>query len=223
MRQVPAGVERHADHPLVTEGAPQRRPILVGEIVHLPNAGGRERGRLDALREHGPERHQVGVDARVRLDVRVRCAEQRAGVFGGELLDGVDVPATRVEAVTDRPLRVLVAQPGAHRQQHGGRGVVLAGDQLQGLALIGELLPHRCRDVGLDGSNHLERIAVGGGRRCGVERGWSGDLGHGASRLVTGDGTQARGGNAEPLPGGEPPYACASHGSGESTQPTETK
>src|SRR6185312_1709363 len=43
---------------------------------------------------------------------------------------------------------------------------------------------------------------------------WSGDLGHGASRLVTGDGTQARGDNAEPLPGGEPPYACASHGSG---------
>ena len=81
-----------------------------------------------------------------------------SGMVRGELLDGVDVPAAGVEAVPDRALGVLVTQPGTHRQQHGRRGVILAGDQLQRLALIGELLPSLRRNVGFDGGNHVERV-----------------------------------------------------------------
>ena len=88
-------------------------------------------GRLDPVGQDRPEGDQVGVDAGVRLDVGVRRAEQLAGVLGGERLDGVDVLAAGVEAVADRALGVLVAEPGAHRQQHRRRGVVLAGDQLE--------------------------------------------------------------------------------------------
>ena len=116
-----------------------------------------ERRRLDALREDRPERDQVGVDARVRLHVGVRGAEQRAGVVGGGLLDGVDVLAAGVEAVPDRALGVLVREPGAHRQQDGGGGVVLAGDQLERRALVGQLAADRAGDRRLDGLDDLER------------------------------------------------------------------
>ena len=94
-------------------------------------------GRLDPVGQDRPEGDQVGVDAGVRLRIGVRRAEQLAGVLGGERLDGVDVLAAGVEAVADRALGVLVAEPGAHGQQHGRRGVVLARDQLERAALVG--------------------------------------------------------------------------------------
>ena len=94
-------------------------------------------------------------------DIGVRRAEQLARVLGGERLDGVDVLAAGVEAVADRALGVLVAEPGAHRQQHGRRGVVLAGDQLQRGALVGELLAGGLGDPRLDRGDHLERRVVG--------------------------------------------------------------
>ena len=98
-----------------------------------------QRRALDPVGEDRPERDQVGVDAGVRLGVGVRRPEQLARVLGGERLDGVDVLAAGVEAVADRALGVLVGEPGAHRQQHRRRGVVLAGDQLERGALVGEL------------------------------------------------------------------------------------
>jgi hypothetical protein len=117
--QVAAGVERHAEGPLVAEGASQGRPGLVIEVVDVAGAGAGERRRLDAVGEDRPERHQVGVDARVRLDVGVGCPEERLGVVGSERFDGVDVLAPGVEAVPDRALGVLVAEPATHGQQHG--------------------------------------------------------------------------------------------------------
>ena len=126
--------------------AAQRLPVRVGQVVDVLGAGLGQRGRLDPLGEHRPERDQVGVDAGVRLDVGVRRAEQLAGVLGGDRLDGVDVLAAGVEAVADGALGVLVAKPVAHGQQHGGAGVVLAGDQLQRRALVGQFLADRAGD-----------------------------------------------------------------------------
>ena len=129
--QVATGVERHAEQPLVAELVAQRLPVGLGQLVDVLGAEPLERGRLDAVGQDRPEGDEVGVDARVRLHVGVRRAEQLAGVLGRERLDGVDVLAAGVEAVADRALGVLVGEPGAHREQHGGRGVVLARDQLQ--------------------------------------------------------------------------------------------
>ena len=113
--------------------------------------------------EDGPEGDEVGVDAGVRLHVGVRGAEQFAGVLGGEGLDGVDVAAAGVEAAADGALGVLVAEPVAHGQQGGRGGVVLGGDQLEHLALVGELLADGVGDAGLDGADHVEGAAEGGG------------------------------------------------------------
>ena len=111
-------------------------------------------GQLDPVGQDRPEGDQVGVDAGVRLGVGVLGAEQLAGVLGGERLDGVDVLAAGVEAVPDGALGVLVGQPGAHGQQHGGRGVVLRGDQLERGALVGQLGAGGVGDPGLDGLDH---------------------------------------------------------------------
>ena len=122
-------------------------------------------GRLDAVREDRPERDEVGVDAGVRLGVGVRRAEQLAGVLGRERLHRVDVLAAGVEAVADRALGVLVGEPGAHRQQHGRRGVVLRRDQLERAALVGELGACGLRHTGLDRGDDLEGGVVGGADR----------------------------------------------------------
>ena len=104
----------------------------------------------------------------MRLRVGVRRAEQLAGVLGGQRLDGVDVLAGGVEPVPDGALGVLVGEPGAHRQQHRRRRVVLAGDQLQRIPLIGKLFARGVGDSRLDGFDHLQRSAVGLARGLGV-------------------------------------------------------
>ena len=99
----------------------------------------------------------------VRLHVGVLGAEELAGVLGGERLDGVDVAAAGVEAAADGALGVLVAEPVAHRQQHGRGGVVLAGDQLEHVALVGDLPADGVGDARLDGPDDVERAAEGDG------------------------------------------------------------
>ncbi|CAM5658340.1 hypothetical protein SGRIM128S_09792 [Streptomyces griseomycini] len=161
--EVTAGVQGHAEHALVAEGPAQFGPVGLGEVVDLADTGLLQGGELDALGEDGPERDEVGVDAGVRLDVGVAGAEQFLGVFGGERLDGVDVAASGVEAAADGALGVLVAEPVAHRQEGGRGGVVLGGDQLEHLALVGDLLADGVGDARLDGADHVEGGAVGGG------------------------------------------------------------
>ena len=172
----------------------QRLPVVVGQVVDVLGAGRLQRGRLDALGQDRPERDEVGVDARVRLDVGVRRAEQRLGVVGGELLDGVDVLAAGVEAVPDRALGVLVREPVAHRQQHGGRGVVLAGDQLQRAALVGQFAADRARRRW---ARRRRSPRARCGRRSTRSAASNGLVGHGACR------TRSPGARrSEPLPGG---------------------
>ncbi len=158
-----AGVEAHAEQALVAELVAQALPVLGAEVVDPFDLGLLQPRALDAVGQDRPERHQVGVDARVRLHVGVLGAEELARVLGRDGLDGVDVLAGGVEAVTDRALGVLVGEPGPHRHQHRGRGVVLAGDELERGSLVGELGDGGRGDARLDGADHLERLAVDGG------------------------------------------------------------
>ena len=163
--QVTTGVQGHPEEALVAELVAQLLPVGLGELVDVLGTEPLERGRLDPVGEDRPEGDQVGVDAGVRLRIGVRRPEQLARVLGGQRLDGVDVLAGGVEAVADRALGVLVAEPGAHREQHGGRGVVLGGDQLQRRALVGQLLACGLRHTRLHGGDHLERRVVRRGGR----------------------------------------------------------
>ena len=101
-------------------------------------------------------------------DVGVRRAEQFAGVLGGDRLDGVDVLARGVEPVADGALGVLVGEPGAHGQQYRRRRVVLAGDELERIPLVGKLFAGRGGDARFDGLDDLQRGRVGGARGLGV-------------------------------------------------------
>ena len=161
MGEVAAGVQGHAEHPLVAEVLAQRLPVLVAEVVDVLRGVLLQRRRLHAVGQDRPERDQVGVDAGVRLGIGVRRPEQLARVLGGQRLDGVDVLAAGVEPVADRALGVLVAEPGAHRHQHGRRGVVLAGDQLERGPLVAQLGACGLRHTGLDRRDHLEHRVVG--------------------------------------------------------------
>ena len=115
--------------------------------------------------EDGPEGDEVGVDAAMGLEVRVRGAEERLRELDGARLDGVHVVAAGVEAVAGRALGVLIAEPVAHREEDGGRGEVLAGDELEVRTLVGELLADAVGDFGERGADDVEGGAEGGG--CG--------------------------------------------------------
>ena len=172
--QVAAGVEAHAEQPLVAELVAQLLPVLVGEVVDVLGAVLLQPRALDPMGQDRPEGHEVGVDAGVRLGVGVRRAEQLARVLGRHRLDRVDVLAAGVEAVADGALGVLVAEPGAHGQQHRGRRVVLARDQLERTSLVDQLLAGRVGDPRLDRGDHLEGLRVGGaGQRVEVSHGRS--------------------------------------------------
>ena len=144
-------------------------PVRLGQVVDVLGAERRPGpGASIAGGQDRPVRDEVGVDARVRLDVGVRRAEQLRGVLGGQRLDGVDVLAAGVEPVPDGALGVLVGEPGAHGQQHRRRRVVLAGDQLERIPLVGKLFARGGGDAGFDGLDDLQRRAVGGARGVGV-------------------------------------------------------
>ena len=133
--------------------------------------------------------HEVGVDARVRLDVGIGCAEQLTCVLGGNRLDRVDVLAGRIEPVPHRALGVLVGQPRAHREQHRRRRVVLAGYQLQRSPLVRKLFAGRLGDARLDRLDDPQhravcltgRVGVFGARRGGGA-GHAGVRSHGLER-----------------------------------------
>src|SRR5262249_45019281 len=102
--QVAARVQRHAEHPLVAQIAAELGPVRVGQVVDLPRAELLQRRLFNAVGQHRPVGDQVRVDAGVRLDVRVRRAEQLTGVLGGDGLDRVDLGAAGVEPAADGAL-----------------------------------------------------------------------------------------------------------------------
>ncbi len=186
-----ACVEGHADHPLVSERASEGSPVVVDQLIDSSCSRRGERRCLDPLGQGRPEGHQVGVDARVGLDIGVIGAEQDPGMIGGGPFDDVDVVASGVHASADRSFGVLVAQPVTHGEEDRGRCVVLAGDQLERGTLISELLAYGRSNGGLNPGDDVQSgvPCVPFWRRVVA---WCGIFGHaGSSRSI--EGTQAYG------------------------------
>jgi hypothetical protein len=92
---VAAGVERHAEQALVAELVPQLLPVLVGELVDVLRAPLGDPGALDAVGEDRPVGDEVGVDARVWLDVGVRRPEQLASRVASAMRGSTEAMTSR--------------------------------------------------------------------------------------------------------------------------------
>ena len=158
--QVPARIQAHAQQPLAAEPGPQRLPVGLGQFGNVLRPELHQRRGLDVVRQDRPVGGQVRVDPGMGLCVGVFGAEQFTCMLRGHGLHHVDVLAARVETVAYGALRVLVAQPGAHRREHRQAGVVLGSDQLQRGTLVGQLVADRLGDPGLDLSDHVQQGPV---------------------------------------------------------------
>ena len=99
--------------------------------------------------EESEVRRHVGLRTRVRLYVRVLRAEELLAPRDRQLLGHVDPFAAAVVAAPRVPLGILVRQDRPLRLQHGARGEVLAGDQLQRVVLAIRLATDRLVDLGV--------------------------------------------------------------------------
>ena len=101
--------------------------------------------------EHAEVGGHVGLRAGVGLDVDVLGArEERQRALLGERLGDVHVLAAAVVALARQALGVLVREPRALGLHHRGERVVLAGDELDLVALPVALLEHRGPELGVD-------------------------------------------------------------------------
>jgi len=87
-------------------------------------------------------------------------AEELTGMLVRDGLDAVNDFASRIEAMARRALRVLVGQPVAACEEHGRRGVVLGGDELELVPLVVQLLDDGLGDARLESPSHLEGCSV---------------------------------------------------------------
>ena len=116
-----------ADEVVQTAAGVDRR--TVGEMAALVQAHAEDGvARL----EHGQVGGEVGIGARVGLDVGVLGAEELARPPPGEVLGPVDDRVPAVVALARVALRVLVGEHRTGRRHHRPRGEVLRGDQLEG-------------------------------------------------------------------------------------------
>src|SRR5688500_20382162 len=83
----------------------------------------------------------------MRLHVRMIGAEQLLRSIDGELLDLIDELAPAVVPFSWKPFGVLVGEGRTHGLEHGFGDEVLAGDQLDAVALPLDLTPDHCRVV----------------------------------------------------------------------------
>ena len=104
-------------------------------------AVGQVHGQHAVARLEGGEVHGlVGRGAGVRLHVGVLGAVESLGPLDGQGLDLVHDLATAVVPGARIALGVLVGEHAPHRLEHGGRGEVLGGDELDVAPLPGQLL-----------------------------------------------------------------------------------
>ncbi len=85
----------------------------------------------------------------VRLHIGVLGAEEGFRPVDGEAFGGVDDLAAAVVAGGGVALGVLVGEGRAEGFQHGGRGEVLGGDELEAGGLPGELAEQDVGDLGV--------------------------------------------------------------------------
>ena len=126
----------------------------VGEVAAVRQR--HRQHRVAGLQERAVD-GEVGVGARVRLQVGVLGAEQLLGPVDADLLGPVDHLAAAVVALARVALGVLVAQRAAERGQHRRRGEVLARDQLQPAAQPVQLVEDHAGDLGID---LLQRVEI---------------------------------------------------------------
>ena len=133
-------------------GAGRRHVPAVRQVA----AGGQRHAhhglaRLDEREVDG----EVGRRARVGLDVGVVGAEQGPGARGAQRLDLIDDLLALVVALAGIALAVLVGQDRAGRGEHGGRRIVLRGDQPDLVVLPALLGDDQVGDLGIDGMQRL--------------------------------------------------------------------
>ena len=91
------------------------------------------------------------------LDVGVRGAEEGLGPVDGDALGDVDDLAAAVVAGAGVALGVLVGEGRAERGQHGGRGEVLGGDQLERVACRSSLPEQHLGELGVLPAQDIRR------------------------------------------------------------------
>lgn len=120
------GVDAVADEVEPAAGEVRGRPVREVAAVRQTH---RENGVSRA--QQGGVRGQDGRTPGVGLHVGVIGAEQGLGAFHGDALGHVDDLAAAMVPGTGISLGVLVRERRAERRQHGRRGEVLGGDELQ--------------------------------------------------------------------------------------------
>ena len=96
--------------------------------------------------QQGKIHGKVGLCAGMGLDVGVLCPVQLAGTLDGNILHLVHIDAAAVVALAGQTFGILVGQDAAHGCHDSRGNDVLAGNQLDVLALTGQLAVHcRCQ------------------------------------------------------------------------------
>ena len=90
------------------------------------------------------------------LHIGVLRTEELLGAVAGEVLHHVHILAAAVIALAGIALCVFIGQVGAHRRQHSIADKVLGRNQLDVLALTGQLVAHGCAKLGVFRLNGLE-------------------------------------------------------------------
>ncbi len=129
-------------------------PAAVGEgmpVGQMPAMGQIHPHDHIARLEHGEVDRHVRLGSRVRLDVRVLCAEEFLRSVDRQALDDVGGPAAPVVASAGIALRVLIGEYRAHRSQHRPGDVILRGDQLESFILPLRLQTNGIGDLCIDG------------------------------------------------------------------------
>ena len=97
--------------------------------------------------EDRPVGDEVGIGSAVRLHIGMLDPEEVPRLLAGLGLNRVDVVASRVETGKDITFGILVGEQVPHRQLGREGAVILARDEFEMAALIGEFLDNRLRDA----------------------------------------------------------------------------
>ena len=103
----------------------------------------------------------VGLRARVGLDVGVLGAEELLGALACQRLDHVGVLAAAVVAASGVAFGVLVGKDRAGGFQHRLAGEVFRGDQLQGFDLAADFVLHRLVHIGINFAQRALKVSGG--------------------------------------------------------------
>src|SRR5215212_2593483 len=137
-------------HAVVDEVVGASREVELHPVREVPAVGEVHGQNLVARVEERRVSRLVGLAPRVRLHVHVLGTEESLRPFDGEVFHLVYLLAAAVVALAWIALSVLVCEHRALSRQDGGRGKVLAGDELYGVALAFQLTVQRLLHLDID-------------------------------------------------------------------------